>query len=105
MRAYCERMQREGLLEVQQLNARNGGVPADAYRVASGRCITDWPDDFSMQAYCLRQQLEGYAAVSRGPSSPLVNVTAQEAAVIGLVKLFVYRSWVTSQRWGLIRSG
>ena len=23
----------------------------------------------------------------------------------GLVKLFVYRSWVTSQRWGLIRSG
>lgn len=82
MRAYCEGMQREGLLEVQQLNARNGGVPVDAYRVASGRCVTDWPDDYSMQAYCLRQQLEGYAAVSRGPSSPLVTVTSQEAAVI-----------------------
>lgn len=82
MRAYCERMQREGLLEVQQLNARNGGVPVDAYRVASGRCVTDWPGDFSMQAYCLRQQLAGYAAVSRGPSSPLVTVTSQEAAVI-----------------------
>lgn len=82
MRSYCERMQREGLREVQQLDARNGGIPADAYRVARGRCVTDWPDDFSMQAYCLRRQLEGYAAVSRGPSSPLVNVTPQEAAVI-----------------------
>lgn len=35
-----------------------------------------------MQAYCLRQQIQGYAEVSRGPSSPLVNVTPQEATVI-----------------------
>lgn len=82
MRAYCERMQREGLMELQQLNARSGGIPADDYRIASGRCVTDWPDDYAMQAYCMRQQIEGYAEVARGPSSPLVSVTAQEAAVI-----------------------
>lgn len=82
MQAYCERMQREGLAEVQMIDARNGGMPVDAYRIASGRCLTDWPEDFSMQAYCLRQQIQGYAEVSRGPSSPLVNVTPQEAAVI-----------------------
>lgn len=82
MRAYCERMQREGLMELQQLDARSGGIPADAYRIASGRCVTDWPDDYAMQAYCLRQQIEGYAEVVRGPSSPLVSVTSREAAVI-----------------------
>lgn len=82
MQAYCESMQRQAVLELQQLNARNGGIPADAYRVASGRCVTDWPDDFSMQSYCLRQQIEGYAEVARGPSSPLVSVTRQESAAI-----------------------
>src|SRR5690606_23065615 len=82
MQAYCESNQRQAALELQQLNARNGGIPAEAYRVASGRCLTDWPDDFSMQAYCLRQQIEGYAAVARGPSSPLVTITSEESGVI-----------------------
>lgn len=82
MQAYCERMQREALAQLQQLNARNGGIPADSYRVASGRCVTDWPNDYSMQVYCLQQQIEGYQEVARGPSSPLVDVTPQEAAVI-----------------------
>lgn len=34
-----------------------------------------------------------------------MNKKAALLACVGLVKLFVYRSWVTSQRWGLIRSG
>ena len=82
MQAYCESNQRQAVLELEQLDAASGGIPGEAYRVARGRCITDWPDDFSMQAFCLRQQIEGYTAVARGPSSPLVNITAQESAAI-----------------------
>lgn len=82
MQEYCKGNQRQALLELQQMNTRNGGIPVDAYRIAQGRCVTDWPDDYSMQAYCLRQQIEGYAAVARGPSSPLVTITTEESRVI-----------------------
>lgn len=82
MQSFCERNQRQALLELQQMNANNGGIPSDSYRVAHGRCLTDWPDDFSMHVFCLRQQIEGYAAVARGPSSPLVTITDQEATII-----------------------
>lgn len=82
MQSYCESNQRQAVMELQQLNSRNGGMPAEAFRVAQGRCVTDWPDDFSMQAYCLRQQIEGYSVVARGPSSPLVAITPEESRLI-----------------------
>ena len=78
MQAFCQRMQRDAVAELQQLDRRSGGIPDEAYRVASGRCATDWPTDFSMQAFCLKEQIEGYQAVTRGPYSPLVDVKPEE---------------------------
>ena len=82
MQSYCQRQQREAVQQLQQLRATSGGIPQDAFRTALRGCVQDWPNDFEMQAYCLRQQIVGYNDVSRGPSSPMAALTAEEEATI-----------------------
>lgn len=82
MQSYCQRQQQQAVGELQQLRATNGGIPQEAFRTALRGCVQDWPNDFEMQAYCLRQQINGYQDVSRGPNSPTVTLTPEEAATI-----------------------
>ena len=82
MRAYCERQQREGVRELDQLVELHGGIPEAAFETALGGCNSDWPEDYQMMAYCLKQQIEGFNEVSRGPQSFGANLTARERNAI-----------------------
>lgn len=82
MQAFCERNQRQAVLELQQMIAANGGIPVAPFQIAYEGCVLDWPGDFAMQAFCLRNQIDGFADVARGPTSPMVMITNEEAHII-----------------------
>jgi hypothetical protein len=45
--------------------AEQGGF-LDAEKVLKEKCVSEWPTDFSMQAYCQRQQREAVQDLARG---------------------------------------
>jgi hypothetical protein len=38
----------------------------DAEQILKEKCVSEWPTDFSMQAYCQRQQREAIQTLARG---------------------------------------
>jgi hypothetical protein len=63
MRSYCEKKQRAA---VQTLAM---GKPADIsqenFASARRRCAAEWPNDFSMRAYCEQKQYVGIRELKR----------------------------------------
>lgn len=43
-------------------------------------CSAEWPDDFQMQDYCLKQQVEGMAQFKRQASPWVVHSTGRSNA-------------------------
>ena len=45
------------------------GVPGDWKQVAQAKCAQEWPSDYRMRNYCVKQQTEGTYALDRGRPS------------------------------------
>ena len=39
------------------------GLPAEVVQKIKAHCAQEWPDDFSMQAYCAMLQVQGWRAL------------------------------------------
>lgn len=82
MRAYCEKQQRNAVIELSQLSQTNGGIAPEAFSTAFRNCTIRWPGDYEMRAYCLRQQIQGYRQVRNSAGSIDSTVTPTERATI-----------------------
>jgi hypothetical protein len=49
-----------------QGNQNQQGSAADGERTLKVKCLNEWPSDFSMQAYCQRQQREAIQKLAQG---------------------------------------
>lgn len=90
MQAFCERNQQQAIAELQQLSATNGNIPESAFKPALSGCVRDWPGDFAMQSFCVKNQIEGYNTTARGPSTPLAVLSPEEATQI---RAFCTEEW------------
>lgn len=50
---------------------QNSGGNVDA--VIKRKCLREWPTDFQMQAYCIRQQNDAVRALSRGKPADIAE--------------------------------
>jgi hypothetical protein len=63
MRAYCEKLQREGASTVR--GEPPSDISGDKVAIVKRKCAAEWPDDFRMRAYCEKLQYTAIRELGR----------------------------------------